>query len=429
MKVGILSLGCAKNLVDSEMILGAFKKAGYLFTSNPREADIIIVNTCAFIESAQEESLNAILEMMQYRKKIIVTGCLAEIYAKELKKDYPEIDVIIPFSKYHNFSQLVSSYLKDKKDYHLNPLNRYLITSANFAYLRIAEGCNNFCSFCAIPYIRGRYHSRPIDEIVKEANLLAKRGITEISVIAQDVSYYGTDLKDKTNLTKLLKELDKVDGIKHYRLLYLYPNEITDDFIKFMKTSKKFYPYFDIPLQHADETILKAMNRKGSHKQTLTILNKIKREVPHAIFRTTMMVGFPGENEKAFKNLINFVNEFKFDHLGAFTYSREAKTKAYSLPKQVNEKTKKQRLDILMKAQKKISLKKNQSHVGEIIEGLYIGLDPSSGYQQFLTKYNSPDDTDGSVFTDAPFDLEVGKYYKLKVKDAFVYDLFVEILK
>ncbi|MCQ2796689.1 MAG: 30S ribosomal protein S12 methylthiotransferase RimO [Bacilli bacterium] len=429
MKVGIVSLGCAKNLVDSEMILGAFKKANYQLTSNPKEADIIIVNTCGFIKDAQVESLNTILDMMQYRKKLIVTGCFAELYAKELKKDYPDIDLVVPFSRYPNFSKYVSSYLEDKKKYDLDFMNRQLITNANFAYLRIADGCNNFCSFCAIPNIRGRYRSRTIADIVKEANHLAKQGITEVTIIAQDVSNYGSDLRDGTNLTKLLKKLDNINGINHYRLLYLYPSEITDDFIKFMKTSKKFYHYFDIPLQHADEAILKLMNRKGSHANTVKILKKIRKEIPDAIFRTTFMVGFPGETNKSFKTLINFVNEFKFDHVGAFSYSREANTKAYSLPNQVNEKTKNERLGILMKAQKKISLTKNKSHIGETITGLYLGINDNTGYHQFLTKYNSPDDTDGSVFADTLANLEVGKYYELKVKDAFVYDLLVEIKK
>lgn len=428
MKATILSLGCAKNLVDSEIILGAFKNAKYDLTSDPNEADIIIVNTCAFIEDAQVESLNAILDMMQYQKKIIVTGCLAEVFAKELKEDYPDIDIIVPFSQYKHFNEYVSGYLKDHKKYILNPLNRHIVTSANFAYLRIAEGCNNFCSFCAIPFIRGRYRSRPLNEIIKEAKLLAKQGITEISIIAQDVSNYGSDLKDGTNLVKLLKALEKVNGIKHMRLLYLYPSEITNEFVAFMKTSKKVYPYFDIPLQHVDERILKLMNRKGSHAQTEKLLNKIKREIPNAIFRTTMMVGFPGETEASFSKLLKFIKKFKFDHLGSFTYSREEKTKAYGLPNQVAEKVKKQRKDILMRTQKIISYEKNKKHVGEIIEGLYLGIG-NDGYQQFLTKYNSEDDTDGLVYADAPFELTVGKYYRLKVIKAKPYDLFVEILK
>lgn len=426
MKVGIISLGCAKNRVDSETILGALKNAKHKLTNNPKEADVIFINTCAFIKDAQVESLNTIIDMIQYQKKIIVTGCLAELFAKELKRDYPKLDVI-PYSKYANFTQYLNRYLKDKKDYELNPMNRCLTTTANFAYLKIAEGCNNFCSFCAIPYIRGRYRSRTISSLVKETNLLVKQGITELAIIAQDISCYGLDLKDGSNLVKLLKEIEKIQGIKNIRLLYLYPSEITDEFIKYVKHSKKIYPYFDIPLQHADETILKSMNRKGNHLKALDTLNKIRKEIPNAIFRSTFIVGYPGETNSSFKKLVNFVKEFKFDHLGAFTYSREENTRAYSLPNQVNEKIKEQRRDTLMKEQSKISYQKNLKHIGEDLTGLCLGKDTDSGYYHFLTKYNGPDDIDGSVIAKTNKPLEVGKYYKLKVKDAFVYDLLVEI--
>lgn len=428
MKVGIISLGCAKNRVDSETILGALKNAKHTITNNPKEADVIFINTCAFIKDAQVESLNTIIDMMEYQKKIIVTGCLAEIFAKELKEDYPKLDVI-PYSKYSEFTNYLNKYLKDKKDYYLNPLNRCLTTSANFAYLKIAEGCNNFCSFCAIPYIRGRYRSRTISSLVKETKLLAKQGITELAVIAQDISNYGIDLKDGSNLVTLLREISKVNGIKHIRLLYLYPSEITDEFVNYVKNNKKIYPYFDIPLQHADEAILKSMNRKGSHKQALETLNKIRKTIPNAIFRSTFIVGYPGETNASFKKLLNFVKEFKFDHLGAFTYSREESTKAYALPNQVNEKIKNLRRDTLMKEQSKISYQKNLKHINEELTGLCLGLDKDTNYYYFLTKYNGPDDIDGSVIAKSKKPLKVGEYYKLKVKDAFVYDLLVEIKK
>ena len=426
MKVGIISLGCAKNRVDSEMILGALKNAKHTITNNPKVADVIVINTCAFIKDSQVESLNTIIDMMQYQKHIIVTGCLAELFAKEIKRDYPKLDVI-PFSKYNEFTKFMNTYLKDKKDYSLNPLNRYLTTSKSFAYLKIAEGCNNFCSFCSIPYIRGRYRSRTITSLVKETKLLAKQGITELAIIAQDISNYGIDLKDGSNLVKLLKEITKVKGIKNIRLLYLYPSEISDEFIKFVKQNKKIYPYFDIPLQHADGAILKSMNRKGNHQKALATLNKIRKEIPNAIFRSTFIVGYPGETNSSFKKLVNFIKEFKFDHVGAFTYSREENTKAYHLPNQVNEKVKNIRRDILMKEQSKISYQKNLKHIGETLTGLCLGKDNDTNYYYFLTKYNGPDDIDGSVIAKTNKSLEIGKYYKLKVKDAFVYDLLVEI--
>jgi len=426
-KIGIVSLGCAKNLVDSEIMLAAFNNANYDITNNPKDSDIIIVNTCAFIKDAKKEAIDTILEMAKYKKKLIVTGCLAERYEKEIKKEIPEVDLVIPFSKYNKFNEYISNYLKDNKVYNFEPLNRVISTPSNTAYLRIAEGCNNFCSFCAIPYIRGRYKSRPVNEIVKEAKILTKEGIREINIIAQDVSYYGTDLHNKTTLVTLLKELEKIKEIKNIRLLYLYPSEITDEFISFMKNSKKVYPYFDIPLQHASDKLLKSMHRKGNQKNTLTILNKIKKNIPNAVFRTTFIVGYPGEINNDFKKLLSFVKDFEFDHLGVFTYSKEEGTKAYSLPDQVNEKTKSLRKDIIMKEQEKISYRKNKSHIGETIEGLCISYDNENKTYSFLTKYNGPDDIDGKVFGYSKKPLKLGEYYKLKIKDAFVYDLFVEI--
>ena len=426
-KIGVVSLGCAKNLVDSEIMLASFVNAGYSITNNPKEADIILVNTCAFIKEAKQEAIDTILEMARLKKKLIVTGCLAERYLKEIKKEIPEIDLIIPFSKYSHFNYYVSNYLKDKKKYIFNPLNRVISTPNNVAYLRIAEGCNNFCSFCSIPFIRGRYKSRPKDEIIKEAKLLEEQGIKEINIIAQDVSNYGRDLKNKESIESLLKELEKIKNIKHIRLLYLYPSEITPSFIKFMKTAKKVYPYFDIPLQHVNQKILKSMNRKGTHQESLKILNKIKKEIPNAIFRTTFIVGYPGENNKSYKELLNFIKDFKFDHLGVFTYSKEENTKAFYLKNQVNEKTKIIRRNQIMKLQEKVSYLNNKKHIGEIVEGLAVSYNKENNTYQFLTRYNAPDDIDGSVFIRTSKSIKLGEYYKLRVKDAFVYDLLVEI--
>jgi len=427
-KVGIISLGCAKNLVDSEIILASFKNADYEITNNPKEADIIIVNTCGFINDAKKEAINTILEMAQYKKKLIVTGCLAERYYSELKKSVPEIDLLIPFSKYNHFNEYISTFLKDKKTYDFNPLHRVISTDNNVAYLRIAEGCNNFCSFCAIPLIRGRYKSRRMDEVVHEANLLAKQGIKEINIIAQDVSCYGLDLKDGSNIETLLSKLEKINSIKHIRLLYLYPSEITDNFISYMKNSKKVYPYFDIPLQHTSEKILKDMNRKGSHKQTVLTLNKIRKEIPNAIFRSTFIVGFPNETNKDYKKMIDFIKDFRFDHIGAFIYSKEEGTKAFKFNHQINEKTKQNRLNELMSIQKKISYQTNLMHKGKIVEGLCIGVNKENNIYYFLTRFNAPDDIDGSVFTISNNPIKLGEYYKLKIKDAFVYDLLVEII-
>lgn len=427
-KIGIVSLGCAKNLVDSEIMLASFVNADYEITNSPKDADIILVNTCAFINDAKKEAIDTILEMANYKKKLIVTGCLAERYLNEIKKEIPEIDLIIPFSKYNHFNEYISNYLKDKKNYSFNLLSRVISTPSNTAYIRIAEGCNNFCSFCAIPYIRGRYKSRNINEIITEAKLLSKQGIKELNVIAQDVSSYGIDLKDGSTIEKLLCELEKIKDIKHIRLLYLYPSEITDNFIKFMKTSKKVYPYFDIPLQHASNSILKSMNRKGNHQKSVEVLNKIRKNIPNSIFRTTFIVGYPGESVKDYKVLENFVKEFKFDYLGVFTYSKEEGTRAYTLSNQINEKTKNIRRDNLMSIQRKISYQNNLKHIGETIEGLCISYDLDNSKYTFLTRFNAPDDIDGSVFTITNKKLILGQYYKLKVKDAFVYDLLVDII-
>ena len=426
LKVGLVSLGCAKNLVDSENILGLLKHEGYIITSSALNADIIIVNTCGFIESSKKESIETIFEMLSYGKPVVVTGCLAQRYEKELKEEIPEA-YFIPIRDYDKFNELfkqVDKQLTAKGG--LNDKYRLISTGHYSAYLKIGEGCDNCCTYCAIPLIRGHFISRPYDEIIEEANVLADSGIKEVIVLEQDTTKYGIDLKEKRNIVDLLKGLLGIKKLEYIRLLYLYPDEITDELIDLIASEKRLTPYFDIPIQHSEDRILKAMNRRGNKELLRNLFNKIKSKVPTAILRTTVMVGFPGEKEEDIDNLISFMEEVGFDHLGAFTYSREEDTKSYDYPDQIDEETKKKRLDRVMKAQQSISYRKNKKHIGEIMEGLVIGKEKD---QYLLRSYwNAPDDVDGKIFFKSDVPLEEGTIVKVKITDAFVYDLMGEII-
>lgn len=420
-KIGLVSLGCAKNLVDSEMILAMFDKTHFQITSDPKEADLIIINTCAFIESAKKESIDTIMEMAHHKGKIAVVGCLAQRYAKELANILPEADVIIPIDDYKEINQILSKLVEEDEIAPLNPLERIISTPSYSAYLRISDGCNNFCSFCAIPYIRGTFKSRPFDEIIEEAKLLKKKGYKEISIISQDTTYYGRDLKtDKKDILDLLKELDHM-GFYSIRLLYLYPSEISDELIQFIASSRSISHYFDIPVQCASDHLLKAMNRKGSAIEMRTLFNKIKTLCPDAILRTTLIAGFPGENEEDQKETLDFLNEVRFDHLGVFTYSREEGTRGYSMKPIVPEKLKQKRKDELMELQAKISYQNNKARIGEVMEGLIIG--EKDGYYLLRSSWNAPDEIDGSISFSSSKKHQMGEVAKVKITNCFVYDL------
>lgn len=422
-KVGLVSLGCHKNLVDSENILGLFDRNGYEITNDPSEADVIVINTCGFIESSKKESIENILDMLNYKKKVVVTGCLTERYLEELKKEIPEVDVYVPIREYKNFNKYLS-LIDHSVDKSLGVDDEYRIVSTGpySAYLKIGEGCDNRCSYCAIPLIRGHFVSRPMNEIIKEAKDLAANGIKEIVVLEQDTTKYGIDIKDpNVNIVTLLKELLKIEGLEYIRLLYLYPDEISDELIELMGKEKRLTPYFDIPIQHSEDHILKDMYRRGDKKFLLNLFNKIRAKVPNAILRTTVMVGFPGETEEDVDALIEFMKEVKFDHLGSFTYSQEDGTPSADFPDQIDEETKKKRLDKVMKAQQKISYIQNKKHVGEIMEGLVIGKENDN---YLLRSYwNAPDDVDGKIYFSSSVPLNTGDKVKVRIENAFVYDL------
>ena len=427
LKIGLISLGCAKNLVDSENILGLLKHDGYVITSSIREADVIIVNTCGFIDSSKRESINTIFEMLSYNKPVVVTGCLAERYEKELKEEIPEA-IFIPIHDYNRFNDLFKQI-----DQNLNGCggldDRYRVISTGHysAYLKIGEGCDNCCTYCAIPLIRGHFVSRPYEEIIKEANVLADSGIKEVIVLEQDTSKYGIDLKDGHNIVSLLKGLLEVKKLDYIRLLYLYPDEITDELIELISKEKRLTPYFDVPIQHSEDHILKDMNRRGNKELLRNLFKRIRKIVPNAILRTTVMVGFPGEREEDVDNLISFMEEIEFDHLGAFTYSREEGTKSFDFKNQIDEETKKKRLDRVMRAQQSISYRKNKAHINEIMEGLVVGKE--KGKYLLRSYWNAPDDVDGKIYFTSDRKLNEGEIVQVKITEAFVYDLMGELVK
>ena len=425
-KVAIISLGCAKNLVDSENILGLLIKNHYQVVSNKEEADILIINTCGFIEASKRESISVILDNINGKQKVVVTGCLVNRYVDELKKEIPEVDLWIPIRDYPRFNQLLASLDKDITNYEgLNDNYRLVSTGSYSAYLKIGEGCSNCCTYCAIPLIRGPYVSRPFDSIIEEAKYLAEQGYKELIVLEQDTTRYGLDLKDKKTIVDLLKELIEIKGLEYIRLLYLYPDEITDELIDLISKEEKLTPYFDIPIQHSEDKILKSMNRRGDKKYLTELFTKIRNKIPHAILRTTVMVGFPGETESDFKGLMKFIEEIKFDHLGAFKYSKEEGTASYSFPHQVRENTKQRRLEEVMELQQKISYEQNKKHIGEVMTGLVVGQE--NGYYLLRSYFNAPDDVDGKILFSSSKELKEGDKVDVLIKESYVYDLYGEI--
>ena len=425
-KIALVSLGCAKNQVDSEAILALFKKPHFEIVSSLKEADVIIINTCGFILSAKKENIDTILDCLTYKKKTIVVGCLVERYFEELKEAIPEVDLWIPFKdEYQKLPSLVSKMFGDEVTLPAFDIKERINNDKAITYLKIAEGCNKFCAYCAIPYIRGRFVSYPIEELVTYAKKVAKKGVKELVLIAQDPTSYGRDFKEKKcTLVDLLTELDKIPEIEFIKTLYLYPDGLSDELIDFIKTHPKCSHYFDIPLQHISNPLLKAMNRKDGKETIVSLIKKIKREIPDAILRTTLIVGFPGESKKEFDELKEFVNEFKFNHLGVFTYSREEGTKAYSLPHQVRESTKIKRKQEIMELQAKISYALNKEMIGRVFKALII--DEKKNEYLLSCDFNAPDDVDGKVILLKKKDHQIGDVVSVKVVNSFVYDLLVE---
>lgn len=432
MKVGFISLGCSKNLIDTEMCIGIFKKEKMEIVNNPEEADIIVINTCGFISSAKEEAINTILEMANYKengncKYLIVMGCLVKRYKKELEKSLPEVDLFLSIDEYDNLwekiANLIGAEAKSKNT--LDYMDRVVSTGNTTAYLKIAEGCDNKCTYCAIPAIRGPYISRKFEDIIEEAKKLADSGIKEIIVIAQDTTKYGIDLYGKSRLAELLQELCKIEGFKWIRFLYAYPESITDELIKVVKENEKICKYFDIPLQHFSDSVLKRMNRKSDSKSIENLINKIRKEIPNVILRTTMIVGFPGETEEDFIELYEFVNRAKFEKLGAFKYSKEDGTPASRIKEQIHPKTKQARYNKLMELENKIATIKLEEKIGNIYEALIEGKTEDGEYYIGRSYMDIPDE-DGVIFVKSKENIEIGNWINCKITDVAQYDLIGE---
>lgn len=432
MKIGMISLGCAKNLVDSEMILALFERNGCTIVNKMNEADVLVINTCGFINPAKEEGINTILEGIDWKdndnKKLIVTGCLAKRYKKELELEMPEVDLFIGNDEYPYIENILGEFLGFKFSCKMEQKSRKISTSKWTSYLRIGDGCSNNCTYCAIPLIRGSYHSFSVASIVEEAKILKEKGVEECVVIAQDTTKYGVDLFNKPALEVLLEELVAID-FKWIRVLYMYPDEITDELLECMKKHEgKIIPYFDIPLQHASNPVLKDMNRRGTKEEYLALIKKIKAMFKHPVLRTTMIVGFPTEGTDNFEELLEFVKEAKFDLLGAFTYSKEEDTKAYDFEETISEDEKRARLDRLMTLQQQISFEENKKHIGEEIEVVVEAKEGLTNYYKARGYMFAPDNIDGWVKFKSKENIPFGSFVKVRIIDTKGYDLIAEKL-
>lgn len=400
-------------------MIGYYKEKGYEIVNNPEEAEILVINTCGFIESAKKEAIDTILEMADYKskncKKLIVTGCLVERYKEELEKALPEVDLFIPIKEYDK--------IFDKLDY----MKRTITTGQNYAYLRIADGCSNYCTYCAIPYIRGPLKSRTLEDVLEEAKRLSKEGYKEIILVAQDTARYGMDIYGESKLVELLKELCKLD-FKWIRFLYAYPEMITDELIDVVANNEKICNYFDIPIQHISDAVLKRMGRKSNGASIREVIKKIRNKIPDVVIRTSLIVGFPGEKESDFDELYNFVKETKFERLGVFKYSKEEGTPAVKLKEQIPEERKEERYDQIMSLQQEVSAENNQKIIGQKLECIIDGL--TDDEEMYVTRsYRDVPDTDGFVFVNKEKEHKVGDFIECIVKEAYEYDLIAEELK
>ena len=436
-KVGMVSLGCAKNRVDSENMLGMLREKGFEIVADPAEADVLFVNTCGFIEPAKEESIDAIFEMAQYKKagkarRLFVTGCLAQRYPEALMSEIPEIDGILGVAEYSRLFELLDAGDRGMKPcYTANGarfLNtpRVLTTPGYSAYVKISDGCDNRCTYCAIPLIRGGYSSRPFDDIVDECRKLADDGVTEITLIAQDTSRYGCDFGDRHYmLPELLEAVSAIEGVHWVRVLYCYPDSTEDRLLDAIQKLPKVAPYLDLPLQHIDDDLLRRMNRRGSSDWIKSRLEECRKR--GILVRTTMIVGFPGETDRQFETLLDFVKEARFDRLGAFTYSAEEGTPAAGMPGQIDEDVKQARLDQLMMLQQSISMEINQARIGSTCEVLVDGLDAESGRFYGRSLLEAPE-SDGCIWLGGASALTPGEYVDVRITGADAYDLEGEVV-
>lgn len=436
-KVGVVSLGCDKNLVDTENMLGLLSKK-FDIVNDESSADIIIVNTCAFIESAKTESINAILDLADNKtegncKLLIVTGCMAQRYKDEIFKELPEVDAIVGTGSYHEIVDVIETALVKPKVKMIGDINssysvneRILTTPKHYAYLKIAEGCSNYCTYCVIPQIRGKYRSKKIEDILSEANTLVKNGVRELIIIAQDTTKYGTDLYNKPMISELLNNLCEIKELKWIRLMYCYPEGINDELIFTIKNQDKICNYLDIPIQHCSDEVLKRMGRRSNYKDITRLISHLRHNIPDICIRTSIIVGFPGETDVQFNELIDFIKEYKLDRVGAFKYSKEEGTPASKLPSQVPEKTKKQRLVSLMLAQQEVSHKKNEELIGRVFDciidepyddGIYLGR-----------AYKDAPDVDCIIYINSKKKLALGDNVRVKISEFEDYDLTGEIV-
>lgn len=439
MKLGMVSLGCPKNLVDSEVMLGIIRDKDFTVTNDSAEADIIIVNTCGFIESAKEESINTILQMSEYKTQgncryLIVTGCLSQRYAADLAQNIPEVDAFVGTECFTDIAWVIEQVLNGKKVMHmeknqtaeLQAMPRMLTTPDYMAYLKIAEGCDNCCSYCIIPKLRGPYTSRPYDEVLAEAKELAAHGIREIIVVAQDTTRYGEDLYGKLMLPQLLKDLNDLDGIEWIRVMYCYPNNFTDELINAFATLPKVCKYVDLPLQHASNRLLSSMNRYDTKEEVEQLLNKLRSAVSGIVIRTTFIVGFPGETDDDFKELKDFVEQQRFENAGVFQYSQEEGTVAGSMPNQIPDEIKENRYHELMALQAEISEELHQEMEGKELTVVIEGFDEENPQLAIARSYREAPEIDGNIFVENAADLQVGQFVKVRVVQGFTYEMVAE---
>lgn len=440
MKLLFVSLGCDKNLVDSEEMLGLLTGNGFEIVDDETEAEAIVVNTCCFINDAKEESVNTILEMAEYKKTgsckvLVVTGCMAQRYKNEIIEEVPEVDAVLGTTSYGDILKAIREAMEGKHfqefkdiDYLPEKLGkRVLTTGGHFGYLKIAEGCDKHCTYCIIPKLRGKFRSVPMERLVTQAKEMAEEGVKELILVAQETTVYGTDIYGKKSLHILLKELCKIKGIRWIRVLYCYPEEIYDELIQTMKEEKKICHYLDLPIQHASDRILKRMGRRTTQAELVEIVNKLRREIPDIVLRTTLISGFPGETQEDHEELMSFVDEMEFDRLGVFTYSPEEDTKAASLDNQVDEEVKLCRKDEIMELQQEISMDKSEKLVGKEIEVIIEGKASDEDVYVGRSYMDAPS-VDGYVFINSEEELMSGDFAKVRIVKAMEYDLIGDLI-
>lgn len=440
MKILFISLGCDKNLVDTEVMLGMLASRGYEMTNDEQEADIIVINTCCFIHDAKEESIQNILEMAEYKKSgsakaLIVTGCMAERYRQEILDEIPEVDEVLGTTAYDRILDAVDAALAGQHEVMTADLDalplpetkRLVTTGGHFAYLKIAEGCDKHCTYCIIPKIRGNFRSVPMERLLKEAQDLAEQGVKELILVAQETTLYGKDLYGEKSLPKLLRELCKISGIRWIRILYCYPEEITDELIQVMKEEPKICHYLDLPIQHANDTILKRMGRRTSKQELIDIVQKLRKEIPDICLRTTLITGFPGETQEQHEEVMEFIDTLEFDRLGAFTYSPEEDTPAATFEDQIDEEVKEDRQADIMDLQQEIAFDKAEDMIGREVLVMIEGKVADENAYVGRTYRDAPN-VDGLIFINTDVELISGDFAKVKVTGALDYDLIGELM-